>query len=35
MFEKIADGHTELAAEFLKLGNPATSVDANGVSLIK
>ncbi|MDD9889543.1 MAG: ankyrin repeat domain-containing protein [Gammaproteobacteria bacterium] len=35
MFKKIARGRTDLVTEFLKQGNAATSVDDNGVSLIK
>ena len=35
MLEKIIDGHTELVAEFLAGGAPATTTDENGVPLIR
>ena len=35
MFEKISDGRTDLVFEYLANGNKASSVDKNGVSLIK
>lgn len=35
MFDRIADGRTDLVFEYLSEGHPASSTDGNGVSLIK
>ncbi|MFN0058926.1 MAG: ankyrin repeat domain-containing protein [Planctomycetota bacterium] len=35
MLKRIADGRTDLVFDFLAAGHPASSVDENGVSLIK
>jgi len=34
-WERIADGRTDLVFEFVAAGNPATSVDSSGVSLLQ
>jgi hypothetical protein len=35
MLDRISDGRTDLAFDYLSEGHPASSTDKNGVSLIK
>jgi uncharacterized protein len=35
VIDRIADGRTDLVFDYLAVGNPATSKDRNGTSLIK